>query len=127
MAKVVKSNREVLDVDQELEKLNSKTKKKDSKVTEKETSKKEKESKKKEKDNKKAKDTKKKSKEKKVKKPRRGIFKYFHEVKVEVSKVKWPSKKDMIKYSTATLVFILFFSAFFYVIDLVFALIKAGV
>lgn len=120
MAKVVKSNREVLDVDQELEKLNSKKEKKDSKVNEKE-------SKKKEKDAKKAKDTKKKSKEKKAKKPKKGIFKYFHEVRMEVSKVKWPSKKDMIKYSTATLVFILFFSAFFYVIDLVFALIKAGV
>jgi len=120
MAKVVKSNREILDVDQELDKLNSK---KDSKVIEKN----EKESKKKEKDKPKTKDTKKKAKEKKAKKPKKGIFKYFHEVKSEVSKVKWPSRKDMIKYSTATLVFILFFSAFFYIIDLVFALIKAGV
>ncbi|MDE5587259.1 MAG: preprotein translocase subunit SecE [Bacilli bacterium] len=73
------------------------------------------------------KDTSKKSKKVKAKKPKKGIFKYFHEVRVEVSKVKWPSKKDMVKYSVATLVFILFFAAFFYLIDLIFALLKTGV
>ena len=118
MAKVVKSKREILDVDQELEKLEesrkkSKEKKKDSY---KKDSKKEVKT-----------DSSKKSKKVKTKKPKKGIFKYFHEVRVEISKVKWPSKKDMVKYSVATLVFILFFSAFFYIIDLVFALLKAGV
>ncbi len=112
MAKVVKSKREILDVDQELEKLD--TKKKTKKV----------ESEKKDK----KKGTSKKSKNKmSTQKSRHGIFKYFHEVRVEISKVKWPSKKDMVKYSIATLAFILFFSAFFYIIDLVFALLKAGV
>jgi preprotein translocase subunit SecE len=35
-------------------------------------------------------------------------FDDFQEVKKEVSKVKWPSKKDMIKYSVATISFIVF-------------------
>lgn len=118
MAKVVKSKREILDVDQELEKLGENGKK----SKEKKTDSLKKDSKKEVK-----KDTSKKSKKVKAQKPRKGIFKYFHEVKVEISKVKWPSKKDMVKYSIATLVFILFFSAFFYIIDLVFALLKAGV
>jgi len=118
MAKVVKSKREILDVDEELEKLEGNGKK--SKEKKKDSSKKE--SKKEVK-----KDASKKSKKVKATKPKKGIFKYFHEVRVEISKVKWPSKKDMVKYSIATLVFILFFSAFFYIIDLIFALLKAGV
>ena len=42
---------------------------------------------------------------------------FFGEVKKELSKVKWPSKKDMIKYSIATIVFVLFFGIFFYLIE----------
>lgn len=114
MAKVVKSNREVLDVDQELGKIEAKDKKKkekNSNVRKMESQK----------------DVKNKPKKNKIKKPKRGIFKFFYEVKVEVSKVKWPGKNEMVKYSMATLVFILFFSVFFYLIDLAFALLKAGV
>jgi len=118
MAKVVKSKREILDVDQELEKLEESGKK----IKDKRTDSSKKNSKKEVK-----KDTSKKSKKVKPQKPKKGIFKFFHEVRVEISKVKWPSKKDMVKYSIATLAFILFFSAFFYIIDLVFALLKAGV
>ncbi len=118
MAKVVKSKREVLDVDQELKNLELKTKK---------TKDKKDKSKIKDENKGQSKDSKKNSKKVKVKESRRGIFKYFHEVKAEVSKVKWPGKKDMVKYSVATLSFILFFSAFFYVIDLIFALLKTGV
>lgn len=43
----------------------------------------------------------------------------------EVSKVKWPSKKEMVKYSVATIVFIIFFAGFFYLIELVMALLKS--
>ena len=118
MAKVVKSKREILDVDQELEKLEENGKK---------SKEKKKDSSKKEAKNEAKKDSSKKLKKVKAQKPKKGIFKYFHEVRAEISKVKWPSKKEMVKYSIATLVFILFFSAFFYIIDLVFALLKAGV
>lgn len=121
MAKVVKSKREVIDVDQELEKLTSK-KKNGNNSAKKESSNKDTSSKKVDK-NKSNKDKNKKG----SKKAKKGIFNYFHEVKSEVSKVKWPSKKEMIKYSTATVCFILFFSLFFYIIDVIFVLLKTGV
>ena len=106
MAKIVKSEREVPDIDLELAKVSKKDKKK---VDKKETNKK--------KENKK-KDSKKNNGKK---------TSYFKEVKKEVSKVVWPSKKNMVKYSIAVISFILFFSVFFYVIELIMALIEAGV
>lgn len=45
-------------------------------------------------------------------------------VKHEFKNVRWPSKKDMIKYSTATIVFVIFFALFFYVIQLIMYYIK---
>ena len=52
------------------------------------------------------------------------IKKFFNEVKKELSKVKWTSKKDMVKYSIATISFVIFFALFFYLIDLAVAFIK---
>ena len=46
-------------------------------------------------------------------------------VKSEFKKVRWTSKKDMIKYSIATIVFIVFCSLFFYGIDTIFALVQS--
>lgn len=43
---------------------------------------------------------------------------WWHGVKSEFKKVRWPNKKEMLKYSIATIVFILFFSLFFYLIEL---------
>lgn len=45
-------------------------------------------------------------------------------VKKEMKKVRWPLKKEMIKYSGATLFFIIFFALFFMVGDLIVAGIK---
>ena len=63
-------------------------------------------------------------KEKKV-----GLFKrignWIKSVGKEVSKVKWPSKKEMIKYSVTTIVFVLFFALFFYAIELLMAFLKS--
>ena len=50
---------------------------------------------------------------------------FFHGVKSEFEKVHWPSKEDMIKYSVATIVFIVFLATFFYFIDVIFALIQS--
>ena len=65
--------------------------------------------------------------EKKTKKD--GMFKritnWFKSVVKEVSKVKWPSKKEMIKYSIATIVFVVFFGLFFYAIELLMAFFKS--
>ena len=49
---------------------------------------------------------------------------FFSEVKKELGKVKWPNKKDMVKYSIATICFVIFFAGFFYLIDLMVAFIK---
>lgn len=35
----------------------------------------------------------------------------------EFKKVRWPNKKEMVKYSIATILFILFFALFFYIIE----------
>ena len=52
------------------------------------------------------------------------VKKFFEEVKKELSKVKWPNKKDMVKYSFATIAFVIFFAVFFYLIDLAVAFVK---
>lgn len=38
-------------------------------------------------------------------------------VMLEFKKVRWPNKKEMVKYSIATILFILFFALFFYIIE----------
>ena len=50
---------------------------------------------------------------------------FCHGVKSETSRVHWPNKKDMVKYSIATIVFIVFCSLFFYLIEIIFALIQS--
>ena len=104
MAKVMKDTRKTIDVDAELKNIKKSSEKKESKL---------------DKDSKKKKETKKKDVKNTTKKAS-----FFKEVKNEMSKVKWPSKKDMIKYSIATILFIIFFALFFYLIDLVMALLK---
>lgn len=49
---------------------------------------------------------------------------FCHGVKSEAKKVHWPTKKDMVKYSIATVLFIVFCSLFFYIIEIIFALIQ---
>ncbi len=52
---------------------------------------------------------------------------FFKQVKAEMKKVKWPSKKDMLKYSITTLLFIVIFAGFFYLITVLFALLKGWI
>ncbi len=49
---------------------------------------------------------------------------FFKEVKKEMKKVSWPSKKNMIKFSITTICFIIIFSLFFFGLDSLFAFIK---
>ena len=64
--------------------------------------------------------------EKKEKKSLWVRFRIFcHGVKSETLSVHWPSKKDMIRYSIATIFFIVFCAVFFYAIDIIFALIQS--
>ena len=50
---------------------------------------------------------------------------FCHGVKSEFKKVHWTSKNDMFKYSVATITFIIFSSLFFYIIDVLFALVQS--
>ena len=56
----------------------------------------------------------------------RGIVDYFKGVKKEISRIKWTSKKDLLKYSVASIVFVMFFGVFFYVIDMLVALLRSS-
>lgn len=76
---------------------------------------------------KKANKTKKTVKEEKTKK---SIFQkivgYFKGVKKETKRIRWTKPKELVKYSITTIIFIVFFSAFFYVIDLLVALLRSS-
>ena len=50
---------------------------------------------------------------------------FLHGVAGEYKKVYWPTKENMLKYSIATIFFIIFCGAFFYLIDVIFALIRS--
>ena len=43
---------------------------------------------------------------------------YFKEVGKEMSKVKWPEKKDVIKYTVATVVFVCIVVGFFLLLNM---------
>ena len=45
--------------------------------------------------------------------------KVLSNVRKEIKKVKWPTRKDMVKYSIATLSIIVFFCVFFIASDLI--------
>ena len=45
------------------------------------------------------------------------IARYFCGVKKEISRVRWLSKKNLVKFSIATISFVVFFSLYFYAID----------
>ena len=53
------------------------------------------------------------------------IFTFFNGVKSEFTRIHWTSKKDMVKYSISSIVFIVFCSLFFYLIDVLFALVQS--
>lgn len=62
------------------------------------------------------------------KKKKRNLFSFlkdfFMDVKKEAGKVMWTSKNNLIKYSIATLAFMLFICLFFVATDLIIALIS---
>ena len=49
---------------------------------------------------------------------------FFKQVRKELKKVSWPSKKNMIKFSVTTICFIVIFSLFFFGLDSLFAFVK---
>ena len=47
----------------------------------------------------------------------KAIARFFVNVKKEMKKVRWPNKKEMIKFSVATIVIVCFFMVFFSLCD----------
>lgn len=66
----------------------------------------------------------KKSVKKVAKKEKKAKTPFLVEVKKEMGKVRWPLKKEMVKYSIATLSFIVFFALYFALFDVIIAGIK---
>ena len=54
------------------------------------------------------------------------IARFFISVKEEMKKVKWPTKKEMVTYSAATLTFIIVLALYFTGIDAALSGIKVG-
>ncbi len=76
-----------------------------------------------EKEIKKVKTTKKEKKKEEKKAPKES---YFEGVRQEMSKVKWPSKKEVIKYTIATIVFMVVLVGFFILMSLLMSWIKGA-
>lgn len=49
---------------------------------------------------------------------------FFKEVKAELKKVKWPEKQEVIKYTIATIVFVIILVALFMILNLGMSVIK---
>lgn len=47
------------------------------------------------------------------------LARYFVGVKKEMKKVRWPKRKEMVTYSSATILFIIIFALFFTLSDLI--------
>ncbi len=65
-----------------------------------------------------------KKKPKKEKQPKKKTN-FFKDVRKEVAQVRWPNRKEMVKNSVATISFVVFFAAFFYLIEIIFAFVKS--
>ncbi len=70
------------------------------------------------------KETKKKNAKKEVKQPQEG---YFKQVRKEMKLVKWPSAKDVLKYTISTIVFCLFLCLIFMGLNMIMSLIRGWV
>ena len=52
------------------------------------------------------------------------LARFFIGIKNEMKNVKWPTRKEMVKYSLATLTFIIIFALFFGLTDLIISSVK---
>ena len=54
------------------------------------------------------------------------MIEYFKGVRKEISRIRWTNKKDLLKYSVSTILFMLFFGLFFYGIDMLVAILRSS-
>ena len=60
-----------------------------------------------------------------MKKILNAITKYFKGVKKELSRIRWTSGKDLVKYSLTAVMFMTFLGVYFYAIDMLVSLIRS--
>ena len=60
-----------------------------------------------------------------MKKILNSITKYFKGVKKEISRIRWTSGKDLVKYSITAVAFMVSLGVYFYVIDILVSLIRS--
>lgn len=53
------------------------------------------------------------------------ITKYFRGVKKETSRIRWTTGKELLKYSTTTITFMLVLGVYFYAIDMLVSFIRS--
>ena len=65
----------------------------------------------------------------KEKKERKNVFKivskYFKGVGTEIKRIKWTTAKELVKYSIASVAFVIFFGLYFYAIDWIALLVRS--
>ena len=61
-----------------------------------------------------------------MKKILHSIGKYFKGVKKEISRIRWTTGKELLKYSLTTVTFMLVLGLYFYAIDLLISLIRSA-
>ena len=55
----------------------------------------------------------------------KAIAKYFKGVGTEIKRIKWTTNKELIKYSIASVIFVVFFGLYFYAIDWITVLVRS--
>ena len=60
-----------------------------------------------------------------MKKILNAIVKYFKGVKKEIKRIRWTTGKELLKYSTTAVVFMIFLGAYFYAIDMLISLLRS--
>lgn len=67
---------------------------------------------------------------KKEKSEKKNVFEiignYFRGVGKEAKRIRWTDGKDLIKYSIATVTFVVFFGLYFYLIEMIAAFVRSG-
>ena len=53
------------------------------------------------------------------------IAKYFKGVGKEIKRIRWTDRKDLVKYSICTLMFVFFFAIYFHAIDWIVLLVRS--
>jgi len=53
------------------------------------------------------------------------ISKYFNGVSKEIKRIRWTDRKELLKYSITTVIFVFFFGVYFYAIDWIVLLVRS--